>query len=464
MKEDKLLQLLQLFTANELRSLKDFVRSPFFNKQESLIQLIDFLIDNVNIAFSDVEMYAAVCPDIAFDAAQLSRLRYAAFTLVEQFVVMKTAKKEGDTLLLLDFYAENRMEDLFFKTYQKYQKTLKRHSKKLNKFYYERFQLEEIMARFQTQYQQREVLVHLPQMEENLNIAFIAQKLEMACTSLSRKGVVVTDYQPEMLPEVLQYIENHSHILQHSAVLVYYHLYLMLRNPQETPFFERAVNIIQSYEEDFGLEERKNLYGYLRNYCIAHINKGDQIFEFRLFEIYQTQLLNATLCDVQGKLSQAQFKNIVVVALRLGQTAWTANFLETYVACLPKKVQQETYQYCLARLLFAEKKFEQVNKILGNIHFEEIFFNIDARKLLIQSYFELKEWDLLDAAMNRFRVFLHRNKTISEPHKIANRNFINLLSKIVENEHKVAKLPIKSLIEQTSPLAEKNWLLGLCEN
>jgi hypothetical protein len=69
--------------------------------------------------------------------------------------------------------------------------------------------------------------------------------------------------------------------------------------------------------------------------------------------------------------------------------------------------------------------------MLQQVEYLNVFYKIDSRKLLIQAFYELKEWDSLDSAMNAFRVFIHRNKEISDLHKKNNQNFINFLYKLV---------------------------------
>lgn len=79
----------------------------------------------------------------------------------------------------------------------------------------------------------------------------------------------------------------------------------------------------------------------------------------------------------------------------------------------------------------------------------------------MQTYFETHDWEVLADGINSFRVFLTRNKTISESHKKSNQNFATVLSKIINlppnNEMKTQEL--LQQIQEFSPLAEKDWLI-----
>ncbi len=466
MKINKLHALLSLLSPAELRSLKDFVHSPIYNKNETLTQLLDYMVENWGNSekITDETLFNIAYSNVPFDKTQLSRLRYNAFALVEQFIIFKEQKNYPipTAMWLLNFYSTHQQIDFFEKTAEKIQVYFATNLRKDSQIEYETFLVEEALARFQTQSQQREILVHLPEMEEHLNVSFISRKLELACMALSRKKVLRSEFQPEMLAEVLQYVETRPTLLAYPSVAVYFYLYKMLRFPEDTAYFAPTCEIIGKYAPHFRLEEQKNLHAYLRNYCILQINQGQKAFEEALFGLFKAHLQADYLLNAAQKLHHTNFKNIVVLALRLGHIDWTADFLEKYRLLLPENKQAETYQYCLARLYFAQKAFDSVCKILQNTDFEDIFFNIDARKLLLQTYYEQQEWALLDAGMNRFRVFLHRNKTISEAHKVGNRNFVNILGKMVEHFPLKAAVSqdFEKLIQQTNPLAEKNWLLG----
>lgn len=466
MKPHKLITLISLFSPLDLRNLKDFVHSPIYNKNENISQLIEYLIDNFQFPekVSDEILFSLIYPNTIFDKTQLSRLRYNAFALIEQFIIFKAQKSQPVhcAMALLAFYSTHQQSAFFEKAAEKIQSYFSQNTLNDSPRQYELFWVNETLARFKIQSQQRGVAVHLPEIEEHLNVFFISQKLELACTALSRKKVLQSEFQPEMLNEILNYIETRPQLLNYPSVAVYFYLYKMLRFPNETQYFAPTCEIIAKYRHSFKLEEQKNLHAYLRNYCIFHINQGNKSFENELFSLFEAHLSMNYLLNTANQLQPTNFKNIVVLAVRLGHLTWTADFLEKYKSLLPENKQEETYQYCLARLFFEKKEYEFVCKVLINRDFEDIFFNIDARKLLLQSYYELQEWDLLDAALNRFRVFLHRNKTISESHKLGNRNFVNILWKMVEhfplNESLCEDL-VKQIAE-TSPLAERNWLLA----
>lgn len=471
MKDNKLLTILKLLSPADCKRLKDFAHSPYFNKNETILQLLTYLLSNApewkteNV--KDEKIWEFLYPQKNFDKIAISKLRYKAFLVVEKFLIQKQMeqKPQIQQLGLLEFYADNALMDFYEETCEKTAALQQKEKFQNSNFHYHEYLIVKSISRFHTQFQQRSEHPDFEKMDIHLTIFFISQKLENACNSLMRSKIVTTSFQPELLTEILLYLENHSEILTYPVIKVYYHLYKMLKFPENTDFFYFFQQLLPTQEEYFSPKELRNLYSYLRNYCISKINVGEKSFEQALFSVYDEQLKSNWLFDEGNKLYPAKFKNIVVLALRLEKLDWTAHFLEKYTQNLPEESRTETHAYCLAKLFFVQKKYNETLKLLCNADFEDIFFKIDARKLLLQTYYELGEWEGLNNTLNSFRVFLHRDKTISESHKIANRNFLNMLRKLSDilPHEKGEWQKFKEQVLALSPLGERNWLLRKIE-
>jgi len=114
----------------------------------------------------------------------------------------------------------------------------------------------------------------------------------------------------------------------------------------------------------------------------------------------------------------------------------------------------------MAQLHFYLKNYSEVLQLLQQVEYLNIFYKLGSKKLLIETFYELQEWDSLDSAMNAFRVFIHRNDEISDLHKKNNQNFINFLYKMV-NAGSINSGRIGQLIAQlhkTKVIAERQWL------
>jgi hypothetical protein len=86
--------------------------------------------------------------------------------------------------------------------------------------------------------------------------------------------------------------------------------------------------------------------------------------------------------------------------------------------------------------------------------------NLNAKLMLLKMYFELDEIDALSSAIDSTRAYLKRKKVMGY-HKTPFTNFTSLLKKVmnVNPFDRAAKRNLKTEIEGTNPLPDKNWLL-----
>ncbi len=87
--------------------------------------------------------------------------------------------------------------------------------------------------------------------------------------------------------------------------------------------------------------------------------------------------------------------------------------------------------------------------------------NLDARRMLLRSYFELGEFQALDSLLDTFQAYIRRQKDIGY-HRENYLNLIRFVRRLMEAEglDKAGKALLRSEIEGTEHLAEKEWLLG----
>jgi hypothetical protein len=192
------------------------------------------------------------------------------------------------------------------------------------------------------------------------------------------------------------------------------------------------------------------------NYCIRQINKGLREYYEVLYQLMSDRFKR------ESEISAVEFKNFVTICLRLKKTKEVQDFLKKNKGHIyPAEVREDAVNYSKARIHFHLKEYSSVLKLLQQVSYFDEFYKIDSKKLLIQTFYELKEWDSLESAMNAFRVFIHRNKAISEVHKLNNQNFINLLFQLVSVPGGTSKKIIKleQTIIKTEALAEREWLL-----
>jgi hypothetical protein len=190
------------------------------------------------------------------------------------------------------------------------------------------------------------------------------------------------------------------------------------------------------------------------------INYGKVGYQRYLFELYERSLPLGLMLK-QGEISPWDFKNIVTVALRVGENKWVLQFINRYKNLIPPAERENAYTFNLARYYFFEKKFDKVLPLLQDVKYSDIFYQLDSKTTLMKTYFELGEYLPLMALKESFRILLRRKKVISEQNRVNYMNFIRITMKLyrvdVKDKKKLAAL--KLTIENSINVADKGWLL-----
>jgi hypothetical protein len=95
------------------------------------------------------------------------------------------------------------------------------------------------------------------------------------------------------------------------------------------------------------------------------------------------------------------------------------------------------------------------------VEFSEVFINLDVRRMLLKSYYELEEWSALDSLPGSFKVYLRRQKGLGY-HRESYLDFIKYTRKLMQTSGKrnSVKWQLATQIAATEAVAEREWLLG----
>ena len=98
-------------------------------------------------------------------------------------------------------------------------------------------------------------------------------------------------------------------------------------------------------------------------------------------------------------------------------------------------------------------------ELLQQVQFRDVLYNLDTRRMLLRSYFEIGAFDALDSLLDSFMVFIRRRRDLGY-HKENFKILIKFTKKLLAIEHqKQALIQLQDAVEQTSAVADKEWLI-----
>lgn len=291
---------------------------------------------------------------------------------------------------------------------------------------------------------------------------YLIRKLQLCCEIFNVQNVFAQEHQVFLLDEILLHLRNRSYE-DVPVIVIYYRILMTLRESEKEEHYHVLRNLLREHEAVVTKEELRDMYKYVLNYCIKKINLGNISWQGELFDIYKTTLENRVLLT-EGFLSHRDFKNIVTISLRLRELAWAEEFIPRYVPELQAGERENARMYNTANLLFHKNDFSGALRLLQQVDFSDIFYDLDARSIVLKTWFELDEEDSFEYHATAFRTFLKRNKSVSEYQRTIYENLIFYTSRLMKAGTKRRQIEkIRDEVMDRKNIADLRWLLGKIE-
>jgi hypothetical protein len=468
---NKFTQLLATLSLKELKRFADFLHSPYFNKNEEISLFgkyqIEAAIQKRLAEFTDEEAFGLIFPNEPYKRDKLYRLRSGCLVLLEQFIIYDQVNpKEGiHYLSLLYHYAQKDLHKHFAEGHEIWIEQKNQTKIRDANFYYFSYMEESLIRFYITKNRKREKNMTLSIESANLDAFSNMSILDNLSYLLTTSSILRKDISQENLVKKINETIHQIHKnpnLKHNILIQTYIVSLELQTTKNNePTFIKMSKHLEENLKTLPQDILKNEYTRLINFCIKQTKEGKKNYYQILFDLYQIQLDNDLLYDEKKKITTSSFKNILTTALRIGQTKWAENFLETHKERLLSENPQMMYRYCQAKILFEQNKFTEAQKILLNVKLKDLLLSLDIRRMLIKSYYEMSEMQLVAIELEKFHVYVFRQKEIAEIQRERNKMFCNLVKRIIDYTPGEVKKKQKILLDmnEVQDVVDKEWLL-----
>ena len=213
----------------------------------------------------------------------------------------------------------------------------------------------------------------------------------------------------------------------------------------------------------FNEAENWDILNLLEYYCLQNYHRGKKEYLQKMFELYVFGAKKQIILE-NGIIDDTRFRQIVLVGCSVNELTWIEKFIDEYTPFLNGQVQHDTVQYCKAILDFNKGNFEKVLEKLTFVKFKDVRYGIQARALLLQTYYELEVYEeQFFSLINSLSTYLRRNANLKEviPLKESCTNFIKYIKKlqILRNDPNENMQSIVNEIKQENRMSNKLWLL-----
>lgn len=457
--KSKLFQLIKTLSKQDIRDIRKFLQSPYFNQREDVINLFNVLILKKEENPKRKEVFQKIYPQQKFDEQSLRYVMSYLMKNIKQYFAIAAIQKD-DFLMqiqLIQALKHRGLEQLFEKEWSKTAKELEAQQWRNASYFSQKYQLHWEQLEY-TMIRRRSGDFPLQTLSDELTTAYVANLLWLSCTALVHQAMGKESLDIKLLDDVLAFIEK-GNFQQVPVVMIFYYSYKALSQPEKEVYFQQFKSILQAHSTDFPQAEATDIYKLGINFCIRRFNGGVEKYAKEALDLYKSGLDNGVFLQ-DGQLSRFTYNNITQLALRLKEWEWTKQFLEDYRNVLHYKERENTYLYNLAIYYYRRQNYDEVLDLLQKTKFQDTLYNLDARRMMLRIYYERDAFDALESLLDSFKIYIHRLKNIGY-HKMIYLNLIRFTKKLLylNRADKTAIEKLKTAIQTAKVVAEREWLL-----
>lgn len=478
MEKSKLIEILKTFSKEEMKSFKEFVNSPFFNRNKSVIKLYEIVRksspDFCSVSIRKENIYKKLFPGKVYNDIVMRILISDLLKLSEEFLAYSRYKNNLLTgkKFLLEELTERNLDRLHGKHIKQAEEILGKSGISNHNYFLEFYNLENLSIDFMISrdkqnltapnvLRQGEYLIlfsligilniahELHTQQDVLNISFEANPVEAYLKCIN-------------LDEFMDYLKKNNH-RYYSAAAIYFYMYKAYKDIENDENYFMLRKLIEENLKRFGREEQFNLLIILESICVTKLASGKHEFYEHLMNIYEFMTDENLLKHNEKNYIQTNlFRNIFYTALVLKRYQWAEKFIEKYITSVYPEQKENLLYYSQALLNFEKKRYGESLENISKVSLKFFPFKFDVKVLTLKIYYELAYYEPALSLIDSFVHFLSNNRSIHASDKERFGNFLKyfkLLMKLREGFKDMhSDLLVKEISQKTNVIS-KNWLI-----
>lgn len=465
----KFVQILNTFSAKDIREFRKFISSPFFAKGRNYIPLLEESLKTVSK--KENKAVEIITKENNLSDKTIRNRYWELYKLAEDFIIYKDLSKntiERNKILLRNL-TEKKLYSSFnlrlkesLKILEKEKFSIKKHQdlsyvSLLNLNYLQDKNKADLYFENSFEISKNDLCLNLISFFE-VGIYFINYK--------DNKFQFMTDYLQEFLKHLkVKSIDagfEKSGSLIEKVTAMYYHLYRAFENKSEEKYFFRSREIFIELYPHLTDSFKISILHLMINYCINKRNEGVFKFNHELFRMFNEKLDQGLIPELEhGHNLFNHFRSYVSVGLSLKEYKWVEKFIAKYSDVLPIEFRDSEVTLTHSKLNFAKKKYKESLSCLDSIRTSQYMQYIDTSILKLCAYYELQDYDEAFLEMDKLNHYMRNHREVPDNFNAYTINFIKYYQMLLKlrssGGNSISGFPKKEF-ESNIKISRREWL------
>jgi len=447
--------ILKSLNKTELKSLGDFINSPYFNSIEKMKDLYNEIAksypDFTGKRLEDEAIHKKLYPGKEFKQKSILNLFSDFGNLLKKFLSYEKFALEEDAIdmNLAKSLSERRLYEQSIKTINDFKKRKHAGGKFQEDHFFYFYKMERIIHRNLINIRplnKKKINETLNSAAESLIMDFF-NKYSSVAYYLSLVKVVrpsednnkiIDDYLNSVNPEkFLKYVDS-SEDKYAAVVRMQFLLYKLVTDIFTDEEYYEVKNTLIDNASNFSPEDLNSYFKALTDLAGLRSMPLEEIFDLRKkfceLKVYPN--------DSIPNFSAATLQNTFTIAMALGEFEWAENFLEEYINYIDEDLKENEYNYSKAQLNLRLKKHEESLKYLNKINYNELVEKINVRFYYVMNYIELGLYDSAASMVKSIKQLEREGKERLQIESDATENSLRFFNEIIKSLINNSKLDI----------------------
>ena len=473
--ENKLFNVVKLFSLKQINEFKKFIASPVYTKGRNYLPFLKEILQIIKKNeefYSPKELYNKIYPEKEFSAQTLKNRFSEMFRLCEEFIVyynLNSSSFEKEKFLL-KFYLDKKQYRLFENKFQRTRKDLLNSLDNENKFrnlaYLNLMNISLLnkknkKGKMYDQYYESSAFFICSNLIELFQFG-IEYKTQEYDNVVREFNIVLNILDSMNIEDIINKFKKSGEMIN-KVVCMYYFLYKAYENPEEEHNYYESRKLFSEIMNFFGDESKNEFYKSMISYCIMRQNAGIKKFQYELFDLYNEKLDQGLYHEFRLKMYPInQFRDYVFIGIEINKFEWVENFINKYSKELPLDIQNDEVNLSFAKLYYKERHFNKALQNLNQIRGNNYIHYLDSSVIKLIIYYEMEKIEDSYLEIDKLRHYIRNHKEIPIIHKEPIINFLKIYQKLL----KLKSRPydeysgyLSNIINSVKRIARKEWLL-----
>jgi hypothetical protein len=472
MKNSKLQELFLGFSDKKYKKAREFLNSPYFNKNPNFALLLDYIETFKKNELPDKEQfYSYIIKNKLTDSSNL-RVFVSQFTkLIQSFLETEELIKKPlfRKTFLLNVLNRLNAQKSFSMILNELRKKNGNAFSRDEDYYYNQMYIELEELNFRMMRDNNLLKDNIKNVSTNLDMFFILAKLNLLhfTNHFEKDFAIKINDDIWLQKEMEKYLSKNFDSLRNDHPVIYakYLILLTIVKPENIENFQKLkeFGIVNSHSMHPDILEY--IFTALMNYAITKINSGNEAFGKEALELFFLMERFEIISNTPS-IDYTVFLNIISTFVTRGDIDNAEKFYEKYCDKIIPFFREDTSNLALAAIEHHKGNIDQAIRLLNVINYKSYYFYLRSKALLSKILFESGDFDSIIYLCDATKHYLKRNKEkISQSLFTLYFHYFSFTEKIVNLKIKqpmnisAKKTALIKTIKKEKVVTSKSWLL-----